>query len=167
MYAKEPFEEIVRKHGAQVLRVCRGVLGLHTDADDAWSETFIAGLRAWPSLPDDANVAAWLVTIAHRKAIDITRARKRRALPADGVPDQESNIGIPGSTDHDLWDAVRELPNKQRQAVVYHYLGGLSYKEVALILGGSEAAARRAASDGIQALRVTYLSERVKCERTS
>jgi DNA-directed RNA polymerase specialized sigma24 family protein len=43
------------------------------DADDAWSETFLSALRAYPRLPADANVEAWLVTIAHRKAIDLIR----------------------------------------------------------------------------------------------
>ena len=71
-----PFEEIVTTHGPTVLRVCRAVLG-PMDADDAWSETFMAALRAYPTLRPGSNVEAWLVTIAHRKAIDQTRARSR------------------------------------------------------------------------------------------
>ena len=70
---RTPFEQAVTDHGAVVLRVCRAVLGA-TDAEDAWSETFLAALRAWPDLPDDANVRAWLVTIAPRKALDVVRA---------------------------------------------------------------------------------------------
>ena len=80
---KRPFEQAVTEHGAVVLRVCRAVLG-PTEADDAWSETFLSALRAWPELPDDANVRAWLVTIAHRKAstspeqAPVTRSRSPR-----------------------------------------------------------------------------------------
>ena len=73
---KLPFETLVEQHGGTVLRVCRVVLGVH-DAEDAWSETFLAALRAYPALPDDANAEAWLVTIAHRKAIDVLRTRNR------------------------------------------------------------------------------------------
>ena len=73
-----------RQHGPMVLRVCRAVLG-RADADDAWSETFLAALRAYPDLPADANVEAWLVTIAHRKAIDVTRAT-RAAAPVARSP---------------------------------------------------------------------------------
>ena len=51
---------------------------------------------------------------------------------------------------------MARLPAKQRQAVAYHYLAGLPYAEVAAILGGSTDAARRAAADGIAALRRTY-----------
>ena len=77
---KKPFEQVVTEHGATVLRVCRAVVG-PADADDAWSETFLAALRAYPDLPATANVEAWLVTIAHRKAIDVRRAARppRRA----------------------------------------------------------------------------------------
>ena len=64
---KRPFEQIVTEHGPTVLRVCRALLA-RPDADDAWSDTFLAALRAYPDLPPDANVEAWLVTIAHRKA---------------------------------------------------------------------------------------------------
>ena len=70
---KPPFEKVVAQHGATVLRVVRAVLG-HADADDAWSDTFLAAMKAYPDLPADANLEAWLVTIAHRKAIDIHRA---------------------------------------------------------------------------------------------
>jgi DNA-directed RNA polymerase specialized sigma24 family protein len=70
---KQPFEKVVTEHGATVLRVCRAVVG-STDADDAWSETFLAAMRAYPDLPADANLEAWLITIAHRKAIDLLRA---------------------------------------------------------------------------------------------
>lgn len=53
-----------------------------------------------------------------------------------------------------VWAAIGALPQKQREAVVYHHLAGLRHAEVAALLGNSEAAARRAASDGMKALRV-------------
>ena len=153
MTTKQPFERVVRDHGPTVLRVCRALLG-PTDADDAWAETFLAGLRAYPDLPADANVQAWLVTIAHRKAIDLTRARQRRAVPLEHLPPVAATDGLPdaGSTGA-LSEALAALPAKQRQAVAYHYLAGLPYAQVAQILGGSADAARRAAADGIKKLR--------------
>jgi RNA polymerase sigma factor (sigma-70 family) len=138
-----------------VLRVCRALLG-PADADDAWSETFLASMRAYPDLPADANIEAWLVTIAHRKAIDVIRAAGRRPVPTAAVPEQPAPPGSDGP-DPELTEAVAGLPTKQRQAVVYHYLGGLSHADVAAIVGGSTDAARRAAADGIVALRRTYL----------
>ncbi|HEV7654096.1 MAG TPA: RNA polymerase sigma factor [Mycobacteriales bacterium] len=142
---------MVAEHGATVLRVCRAVLG-PADADDAWSETFLAALKAYPELPADANVEAWLVTIAHRRAIDVTRATARRAVP---VPDPPETPAPDGTADLDLAAAVAALPVKQRQAVAYHYLTGLPYAEIARLLGGTADAARRAAADGIRTLRRT------------
>jgi RNA polymerase sigma factor (sigma-70 family) len=159
---KRPFDAVVSEHGATVLRVCRAVLGL-ADADDAWSETFLAAMRAYADLPADANIEAWLVTIAHRKAIDVTRATARAPIPMDAPPDTATLVSTdhPG-TDPDLIGALQNLPPKQRQAIAYHYLGGLRYAEVAAIVGGSAAAARRAAADGIASLRRTGLAAAAK-----
>jgi RNA polymerase sigma factor (sigma-70 family) len=148
----KPFEQIVAEHGPMVLRVCRAVLG-PADAEDAWSETFLAALKAYPGLPADANVQAWLVTIAHRKAVDVTRAQARGPVPVGEIPDRP---GTADTRDGDLWEALARLPDKQRAAVAYHYLAGLPYREIAEITGGSTDAARRAAADGIKALRATY-----------
>ena len=153
MKVKPPFETVVCNHGPTVLRVCRAIVG-PIDADDAWSDTFLAAMKAYADLPADANVEAWLVTIAHRKSIDITRARSRHAIPTDTVP--ETPTGPPGDRDDDLAEALDRLSNKQKQAVAYHYLAGLPYADVAAILGGSTDAARRAAADGIATLRRIY-----------
>jgi RNA polymerase sigma factor (sigma-70 family) len=153
MTGKRPFEAVVERHGATVLRVCRALLS-PADADDAWSETFVSALKAYPDLPADANVEAWLVTIAHRKAVDVIRAAARRAVPVAEPPDT-ADAPVRG-LDGDLADAVAGLPAKQRQAVAYHYLAGLPYADVAAITGGSADAARRAAADGIAALRRAY-----------
>ena len=152
---KPPFEKLVERHGGAVLRVCRVIVGVH-DAEDAWSETFLAAMRAYPELPDDANAEAWLVTIAHRKAIDVLRARKRQPAPVGEIPEVPSALGVPGAEDGDLWQAVAALPDKQRQAVAYHYVAGLAYAEIADILGGTSDAARRAAADGVRNLRKNY-----------
>jgi len=157
MTGKQPFEAIVSAHAGTVLRVCRAVLG-PADADDAWSETFLSAMKAYPGLPADANVEAWLVTIAHRKAIDVTRAAARRAIPVAEPPDTITEPS--GRHDLDVGDDLAEvlarLPARQKQAIAYHYLAGLPYAGVAAIIGGSTDAARRAAADGIATLRRSY-----------
>ena len=155
MDTKKPFEQVVAQHGDTVLRVCRVLLG-HQDAEDAWSDTFLSAMRAYPELPATANHEAWLVTIAHRKAIDILRATSRRPLPTEHVPEAPSRLGIPGGDETELWEAVRHLPDKQRQAVAYRYVAGLPYADIAQIVGGTADAARRAAADGIKSLRRGY-----------
>ncbi len=112
-------------------------------------------MRAYPELAPDANVEAWLVTIAHRRAIDVGRSVTRSPAPVDVVPE----TGHTDSHDPDLWAALAALPDKQRRTLAYHYLAGLPYAEIADLLGGSTDAARRAAADGIKTLRTTYPKE--------
>jgi RNA polymerase sigma factor (sigma-70 family) len=165
----KPFEAIVREHGPAVLRVCRAVLGPQ-DAEDAWSETFLAALRAYPGLDPAANVQAWLVTIAKHKAIDLHRAAGRRPVPVAELPEAVGNtrgtggfrntpaaVSIEG--DDPLWAALKTLPQRQREALAYHHLGGLPYAEVAVLLGGTEDACRRSAADGMKKLRALNLED--------
>ncbi|WP_396277741.1 RNA polymerase sigma factor [Glutamicibacter creatinolyticus] len=151
---KQPFEQIVQAHGLSVLRVCRSLLDEHR-AKDAWSETFLAALRAYPQLEPEANVQAWLVRIAHRKAIDELRRHRGEDLetdPAAHAPSTEA--GPEGRAENlELWQQVKQLPEKQRLVVAYRYFGGLDYRQISQILSGTPEAARRAAADGISNLR--------------
>jgi RNA polymerase sigma factor (sigma-70 family) len=168
--ARAPFEAVVAEHGPAVLRVCRALVGVH-DADDAWVETFISAMRAYPDLEPGSNIRGWLVTIAHNRSIDTIRARSRRAArteptaPADfdgivptstsrPVPAAFEDTGPDDRSSHErLHRALHALAPKQRDAVVYRYLADLPYSEVAELLGTTQAAARRNASDGIAKLR--------------
>jgi RNA polymerase sigma factor (sigma-70 family) len=95
-----------------------------------------------------------VLTSAHRKALDAHRGRSRRALP---IADPELVDGrthdAPGPRDEALWEAVRELPTRQRSAVVLRYLGDLPHREIAAAIGCSEQAARRSLHDGLTTLR--------------
>jgi RNA polymerase sigma factor (sigma-70 family) len=153
-----PFDRLVTDYGQVVLRVCRALLPLQ-DAEDAAADAFLAALEAYPRLRPDSDVRAWLVTIAHRKAVDVLRRRSRHAVPVPELPEPSrgaAGAAEPAMPDEQLWIAVRELPTKQRHAVAYHYVADLAHAEVAAIMGTSEAAARRNAADGIRALRRSY-----------
>jgi RNA polymerase sigma factor (sigma-70 family) len=145
--SRAPFETLVDLHGARVWRVCRALLDGH-DAEDAWSETFLAALEAYPRLAHDTSIEGWLVTIAHRKAIDVLRRRSR--LEVGEVPERAV---IDVARDLDLSRALAALPPRQREAVVLHHLGGLPFAEVAVALESSADAVRRASSDGVRRLR--------------
>jgi RNA polymerase sigma factor (sigma-70 family) len=147
-----PFDLVVSVHGPAVLRMCRALVGA-SDAEDVWSETFVSALRAYPDLPPGSNVEAWLVTIARRRAVDHLRAAGRRARPVASVPETAAPVGTDVADRLDLVSAVATLSPRQRECVVYHHLAGLPFAEVAEVVGGTEAAARRAASDGMRALR--------------
>jgi RNA polymerase sigma factor (sigma-70 family) len=152
---RRPFEEIVAEHGAVVMRVCRALLG-PVDAQDAWSDTFVAALQAYPRLRPDSNVRGWLVTIAHRKAIDHLRGAARRPRPTAVLPDAPSPDSTAVEPDDEMRAALDTLPFKQRGAVIYRYLADLPYAQIGSLLDCSEEAARRNAADGIANLRRHY-----------
>jgi RNA polymerase sigma factor (sigma-70 family) len=146
-----PFDRVVEEHGALVLRVCRAVVGT-ADAEDVWSETFLAALRQYDGLRPDSNVRGWLATIARNKGIDHLRRQAR--VEVRGALDTAT---IDRSDDDAAADAlhaaITTLAPKQHDAVVYRYLADLPYEEVARLMDISPAAARRNAADGIARLR--------------
>lgn len=147
-----PFEEIVREHGASVLSVCRALVGT-ADAEDAWAETFLAALRAYPSLRPDSSIRGWLVTIAHNKCMDLLRSRSRRIANETELTEDAGMQTRAAGSDLDLWKSIAGLPERQRLAIVHHYFGGLSHAETAAIIGGSPESVRKASSDGLFSLR--------------
>ena len=151
--SRQPFEQVVAEHGGAVLRVCRAIAGPDA-ADDAWSETFLAALRAYPGLRPDSNVRAWLMTIARHSSIDQLRAC-RPQTSIDSIAEPAVSEPMFGAG-RELREALGTLPTKQRDAIVFHYFGGLPYGEIAALLGNSESAARRAAADGMKRLRAIY-----------
>ncbi len=148
-----PFQRFLDAHSECVWRFLVSSVG-PTDADDCFQETFISALRAYPRLRAGSNVRAWVLTIAHHKAMDAHRARKRRALPVEDVAAVDGRTtSIPQAPDDGLWDAVRELPERQRSAVTLRYVGDLPHREIAQAIGCSEEAARRSLHEGLTKLR--------------
>jgi RNA polymerase sigma factor (sigma-70 family) len=148
-----PFQRLLDGQRDAVWRFCVAAVGRDA-ADDVFQETFLAALRAWPRTAPLENPRAWILTIAHRKALDHHRARTRRPVPVGAVPDVAAPEEAPGvRLDGALWDRVRALPRKQRAAVLLRIAGELSHAEVATALGTSEEAARRNAFEGLRKLR--------------
>jgi len=148
--ALPPFQKLFDEHAANVMGVLRGAVG-RGDAEDCFQETFLAALRAYPKLEDDRNLRGWLLTIAHRKAIDHHRANGRRPLPVAEL--REIPVEDPLPPDDGVWAAVGTLPPKQRAAVALRYGCDLPHAEIAAALGCSPEAARRSLHEGIKRLR--------------
>ena len=145
-----PFQRLLDDHAGAVHRYLVAAVGPN-DAADVFQETFLAALRAYPDVRSAANLRGWLFTIARNKALDHHRRQARRAIPVAIVPDQ---VALDGAEPTDpVWDAVRALPERQRQAVLLRYAADLSYVEVGAVMGVSEVAARQHASTGVRSLR--------------
>ena len=148
-----PFQRFLDAHRDAVWRLLISVAG-PAEAEDCFQETFIAALRSYPRLRHDSNLRAWVLTIAHRKALDAHRARARRAVPvADVAAVDGRRESSPDPRDEQLWQAVHELPPRQRSAVLLRFLGDLPHGEIAAAIGCSEQAARRSLHEGLTKLR--------------
>jgi RNA polymerase sigma factor (sigma-70 family) len=158
-----PFQALLDRHSGDVLGFLIAAVG-PTDAEDCFQETMISALRGYPRLEDDRNLRGWLLTIAHRKAIDHHRARGRRARPSGDAVETEQldrrrgerttgdpQAALDGRTD--LWGAVATLPPKQRSAVALRFACDLRHGEIGAALGITEEAARRNVHEGVKRLR--------------
>src|SRR5919112_786466 len=146
-----PFQAALDEHRDAVARFLVASVG-RQEADDCLQETLLAALRAYPRLRPDSNVRAWLLTIARNKAMDSHRARVRQPVPVGDAPD--TGAAFDGEAeDEELWGTVRDLPPKQRAAVVLRFVNDLSHREIATVLDSSEAAARRSLHEGLTKLR--------------
>ena len=147
---QQPFQRFLDAHRDDVWRFLVAYVGRDA-ADDVFQETFLAALRAYPRMRPD-NPRSWVLTIAHRKALDHFRARKRRAVPVGDLPEVPAPDG-PDRSDDGVWERVHALPAKQRAAVLLRFAGDLTHAEVATAMGTSEEAARRNAFEGLRKLR--------------
>ncbi|HEX5983014.1 MAG TPA: sigma-70 family RNA polymerase sigma factor [Solirubrobacterales bacterium] len=151
MTALPPFQTVLDEHSDAVMAILRGAVG-RDGAEDCFQETFLAALRAYPKLGDARNLRGWLLTIAHRKAVDYHRANGRRPVPVAEVAEAAVPDGMPEPNER-LWPAVAALPPKQRAAVALRYGSDLPHGEIAAALGCSPEAARRSLHEGLKRLR--------------
>jgi RNA polymerase sigma factor (sigma-70 family) len=145
-----PFERFYEEHRDAVLGHLARLLG-RTAAEDAFQDTFLRALRAYPNLRHGEHLRAWIFTIATRVAYD-QRARDGRVTSNKVLLEDES---APDSLPayEELEDLTADLPPKERAAVVLRYGYDLDYDSIGAALGSSEEAARQAASSGVRRLR--------------
>jgi|SRR5262245_42872354 len=144
-----PFERFYLQHRDAILAFLTSRLGRQT-AEDAFQETFLRALAAYPRLRHTDDLRAWVFTIAARIVTDEHRRRK----PAADVPVPD----VPAADDRrpayaELDDLAGALPKTERTAVVLRYGYDLTYADIGAILDSTEEAARQAASSGVRRLR--------------
>jgi RNA polymerase sigma factor (sigma-70 family) len=151
-----PFQTFLDQHREIVYRFLLFSVG-PDEAADCTQETFLAALRAYPRLQEGSSLRAWILTIAHRKAIDTHRARGRRPVPVADPPD--TAVQPPDLPDPSLWEAVGRLPPKQRAAIVLRFVSDLPFRQIGRIVGCSEAAARQNVREGLVRLREEWTDD--------
>jgi RNA polymerase sigma factor (sigma-70 family) len=142
-----PFETFYEEHKTEVLRFLGRRLG-RDRAEDAFQDTFLKALRAYPRLEHGDHLRAWVLTIASRIVLDDVRKRR----PHGELPEIETEETWRPAFE-ELAPLTERLPPKERAAVVLRYGYDLGYDEIGVALGSTEAAARQAASAGVRRLR--------------
>jgi RNA polymerase sigma factor (sigma-70 family) len=144
--AVPPFEAFYENHKTEVFRFLTARLG-RDGAEDAFQETFLRALKAYPRLEHGEHLRAWVLTIANRIVLDLRRRRR----PGGDMPELVTEDGRPAY--EDLAELTDELPPKERAAVVLRYGYDLGYEEIGAALGSTKSAARQAASAGVRRIR--------------
>jgi RNA polymerase sigma factor (sigma-70 family) len=142
-----PFEHFYEQHREEIFGFLVRRLG-RDRAEDAFQETFLRALRAYPRLEHGENLRAWVYTIAGRIVID--EHRRTPPVPTE-LPELAGLDGRPAYAA--LEHLAEELPPTERAAVLLRYGYDLDYAEIGAALGSNATAARQAASSGIRRLR--------------
>ncbi len=159
--SQEAFEGVVSEHHGEIYRYLQRVIGPAGDADDLSQETFLRAYRAYGSLPSDANVRAWLFSIATNLAKNHYRSesRRRRAYgevrasareAADSAPEAEVVSRETGALVEGI---VNRLPLKQRLAFTQRKIHGLDYEAIGRILNCSAESARAHVFQALRKIR--------------
>ena len=141
------FGELVARYADQARRVARSVLQDPDDADDAAQDAFLAALVKLEQFDPSRPFGPWLMRIVANAATDRGRRRRvRRAEPLDeGLiaggqrPDAVAEREVLGAR---LREALAELPDRRRMAVVLFDVEGYSHTEIGEILGMPEGTVR-------------------------
>jgi len=133
--------ELYDRYGRPAYGLALRVLRDEALAEDAVQEAFLAVWRTAPRfVPERGKASTWIFTLVHRRAVDLVRREVvRRADSLEGAPEPGG-----GDAGEEAWlrlqrervqDALRQLPDQQREALELAYYGGFSQSELAERLG--------------------------------
>jgi RNA polymerase sigma factor (sigma-70 family) len=133
--------ELYDRFGRVAYGLARRILRDDALAEDAVQEAFLAVWRSAPRfVPERAKASTWLLTLVHRRAVDLVRREdRRRAEPIDEAAEPAG-----AEVDESVWlrlerervqEALRRLPDQQREAIELAYYGGFTQSELAERLG--------------------------------
>lgn len=143
-----PFERFYQEHRDEIWAFLVRRLG-RDRAEDAFQETFLRALRAYPKLAHGRELRAWAYTIASNVSLDELRKQRPYVAPPDWLEIDDEARPAYEELDH----LTRGLPPKERAAVVLRYGYDLDYEDIGAALGSNAEAARQAASSGVRRLR--------------
>jgi RNA polymerase sigma-70 factor (ECF subfamily) len=134
--------ELYDRFGRTAYGLALRVLRDRSLAEDAVQEAFLIAWRTADTfMPERARASTWLLTLVHRRAVDLVRRmERRRAEPIEVAGERAGEVAV----DEAVWlryerervqAALRQLPDQQREALELAYYGGFSQSELAERLG--------------------------------
>ncbi|MGE5336031.1 MAG: sigma-70 family RNA polymerase sigma factor [Nitrososphaerota archaeon] len=160
------FGAIFRRYHQSLYRFCLAIVGNPDDAQEALQNTMAKVLRALPGEERTIELKPWLYRIAHNESIDLLRRRREsRELDVEQVA-PGYGLAEDAATRERLRGLIvdlKELPERQREALVMRELGGLEFEEIATALGTSGAVARQTLYEARQSLRQMEAGREMSC----
>jgi RNA polymerase sigma-70 factor, ECF subfamily len=154
---QEALADAFRRFGGAVKALATRVMRDESLAEDVVQETFVWLWRSPERYdPVRGSLRTLLLTVAHRRAVDIVRSEEARARRESQPPDP-----VTRDVEDEVWarhlsdqvrSAIAELSSDERAAVSLAYLGGLSYVEVARQLEAPEGTVKSRIRSGLRRL---------------
>lgn len=165
---REACAELVRLHYQAVYRFLRHLTRDIHQAEDLTQETFATVWEKVASFEGRASLATWLHRIAYRKFVDSRRALKRTENVLDRLVVTQATSAEPGDAAladdeaQQLYQALDRLEAADRTLLVLHYLQGLSYREMAVVLDEPDGTVKWRTHLALNRLRELLPNEAVK-----
>jgi RNA polymerase sigma-70 factor, ECF subfamily len=142
----EAFARLYDRYVQSVYRYLRGRVGSAPEAEELTAQTFLAALESLPRYDHRGYFSAWLFSIARRKAADFFR--RREPLPLEEAEEFPSEEDLSGEADRGeqirkLARLVRSLEDSERELIHLHFTAGLTFAEMASVLGKKEDAVKK------------------------
>ncbi len=153
--SERAFAALYHRYHQQLFRYCRSMLRDEADAQDALQSTFAAAFAALRQARRDAPLRPWLFRIAHNEAINIMRRRRPHSELVDGLACGGAAVEEQAEQHERLARLVadlRQLPQRQRAALIMRELSGLSHEEIAVALECSVGSAKQTIYEARRAL---------------
>ena len=153
---EQAFDELVKKYYSTTHNLLIRLSGNSMDADDLCQETFIRVYRSLKKFKAKSQFSTWLYRIAVNVANSHHRKEKVRQLLSFGNDPETMAVDEPTEPrelDPEMWDAIHNLPQKQKMVLTLRIFQELPFKEVASILNMSENSAKVNYHHAIQRLK--------------
>jgi len=158
----EVYAQLVDRHYDRCARIALRIVGNREDAEEALQDAFLRAFHALGDYEERERFSAWLTRIVVNQCRTVlARTRRREAVFLELDPLVLSSAAVvPGETDGwlDLEQALAQLPDAQREALVLRYADDLTYEEMARITGAGESALKMRVQRAFARLRA-LLSE--------